>query len=407
MRVTLAVLHHAVFGGPHNQLLRLADHLSVRGWETIAVLPEVPGNAAERLRAAGIRVIQIPLHRPRKTLNPVPHGEWVLGFLPDISLLRRVIREQHADVVQVAGPMYPQGAIAAYLENVPVVWQLLGLFAPYLVRCLTMPLVASLSDVVMTTGLTVATAHPGTTRLGRRWISFYPPVDTREFRFDPDRRKAAREELGVPEDCTLVGTVGNFNWQKGHDLLVLAALSVRPIFPRATFRILGTVTPSQVSYYKKHVRNPAAQLGLLQDDYLKFIEPGSRVAELLPAFDIFVMPSRVEGIPTSILEAMACGLPVVATDVGGVSEVVEDGVTGRVIRPGKSSVLAAVILELIQNLQLRVRMGELARQRAVERYDTRICAEMHISAYELAVSMRAEKVKARAAEGTSIPERDH
>ncbi len=407
MRVFLAVLHHEVFGGPHNQLLRLAAPLSSRGWETVAVVPEGPGNAADRLLGAGIRVIQVPLHRPRKTFHPKPHADWILGILPEISLLRRIIREERADVVQVAGPMYPQGAIAARLENVPVVWQLLGLFTPFVIRCLTMPLVLSLSDVVMTTGLTVARAHPGALRLGPRLVPFYPPVDTDEFRPDPFRRTAARDELGVPQGSLLVGTVGNFTRQKGHDLLVHAAALVQKKLPRAAFRILGTTTPSHASYYDIHVRNLAARLGLLRGDYLKFVEPGNRVSELIPAFDIFVMASRVEGVPTSILEAMACGLPVVATDVGGVREVVEHAVTGRVVTAGKSPALAAAITDLWENPGLRTQMGTTARRRAVEQYDARVCAERHLAAYELAQLVRTGKRKARAAEGEGISEIGH
>jgi glycosyltransferase involved in cell wall biosynthesis len=392
MSVILAVLHHPVFGGPHNQLLRLAAPLSLRGWETVVVLPEDSGNASERLRAAGIQVMRIPLHRPRKTFHPKANAEWVQGFLPEVDILRRIIREQRADVVQVAGPMYSQGAIAGYLEGTPVVWQLLSTFTPFPLRCLTMPLVLSLSDVVMTTGHVTARSHPGTLRLGRRWVSFYPPVDTNEFRPDPLRRKAARGELAVPTDKLLVGTVGNFNWQKGHDLLVRAAMAVHEGFPEAMFRILGTVTPSQAAYYEKHVR--------------RFVEPGGRIAELLPAFDIFVMPSRAEGIPTAILEAMACGIPVIATDVGGVHEVVEDEVTGRVVSPGNSQRLAAAILDVLQNPGLQAQLGASARQRALERYDTSICVERHVEAYELARSWRAKNQRKCSPEGTRLAEHD-
>jgi glycosyltransferase involved in cell wall biosynthesis len=405
MRVLLAVVHHSVFGGPHNQLLRLAAPLATRGWETVAVLPEGTGNAAGRLREAGIRVLQAPLHRPRKTLHPKPHVNWILGFLPEISLLRRIIREERAEVVQVAGPLYPQGAIAAHLENVPVVWQLLGLFTPFPIRCITMPLVLSLSDVVMTTGITIARAHPGALRLHNRLVPFYPPVDTDQFRPDAARRRAAREELGVPADRVLIGTVGNFTSHKGHDLLVRAAATVQKRFPRAAFRILGTRTPSHAAYYDKHVRNLTAELGLQND--VKFVEPGDRVAELLPAFDMFIMPSRVEGIPTSVLEAMASGLPVIATDVGGVREVVENGVTGRVVKAGRSAPIADAICDLLEAPSLLAQMGALARRRAVEQYDLKICAGTHQAAYELAQITHSGKRRAGKPAEQRISETSH
>ena len=384
MKVLLAVVHHEVFGGPHNQILRLQNSLAERGWETVAVLPDTRGNAAERLRAAGIRVIQTPLHRPRKTLHPGRHVELVFGFLPEIANLRRIIREQHADLVQVFGPIYPHGAIAAHLERVPVVWQLLGTFAPLPVRTAFMPAVLYLSDVVMATGQAIARAHPGVAGLKSRLVPFYPPVDTQEFRPDPLRRAQARQELAVPPDALLVGTVGNFNWVKGHDLLVQAAAVVRQRFPNAFFRILGAATATQARYYDEHVKSLARRLGLLRENRLQFVEPGNRVAEFLPAFDLFVLTSRAEGVPTSVLEAMACGLPVVTTDVGAVREVVEDGRTGRVVAARNSPAVAGAIIELLNDPARRQAMGAAARSAAVERYDTSACAAIHLTAYELA-----------------------
>lgn len=391
MSVVLAIVHHQVFGGPHNQVLRLRHALAERGWETIAVLPDFPGNAAERLRAGGVKVIQMPLHKPRKSLNPLRHLELLFGFVPEVANLRRIIREQRADLVQVFGPIYPHGAIAAHLEHVPVVWQLLGTFAPLPIRTAFMPAVLYLSDIVMTTGQAIARAHPGASSLGKRLVPFYPPVDTEEFRPDPVRRARAREELGIPPDALLVGTVGNLNWVKGHDLLVRAAALVRQRIPNTFFRILGATTSTQVRYYEEHVRSLAGRLGLLREERLQFVEPGSRVAEFLPAFDLFVLTSRAEGVPTSVLEAMACGLPVVSTDVGAVREVVEEGTTGRVVASRDSHAVAAPIIELLSKPNLRQAMGSAARKIAVERYDISACAETHLAAYKLACHHRSHR----------------
>jgi glycosyltransferase involved in cell wall biosynthesis len=384
MSIVLAVVHHPTFGGPHNQLLRMSRPLLTYGWETVVLLPEEPGNAAERLRAGGITVFQVPLHRPRKSFSLKPHWELVSGFFPEIAAVRRVIREICADVVQVIGPMYPHGAFAARREGVPVIWQLLSNFAPLPIRCAMMPMVLYLSDVVMTTGTAIAHAHPGVTRLGSRWVPFYPPVDSAAFRPDPGQRAIAREELEIPANAILVGTVGNFNWQKGHDIFIQTAAHVQQRYPDVFFRLLGATTPSQTEYYDKNVKKAAERLGLLRGGRLKFFEPGPRVAELLPAFDIFLMTSRAEGVPTTILEAMACGIPVIATDVGAVSEIIENGVTGRVVPPYDPKAAADAILHFLQNPATRVAMGSAARARAVERYDTEICVRTHQAAYSLA-----------------------
>ncbi len=385
MKVVVAVLHHLVFGGPHNQLLRLHKPLRDRGWETVVVLPEGQGDGVDRLSSAGLRVIQTPIHRPRKTLHPGPHLGLVFGLWPEISRLRRVIREEGANVVQVFGPMYPHGAIAARMEHVPVVWQLLGTFAPPLIRTLLMPVVLNLSTVIMTTGMEVARAHPGATRRGERLVTFFPPVDTYEFRPDRLRREQARHELGIPGNGFLIGTVGNFNWVKGHDVFVRAAASVLERFPRAYFRILGAETPSQAARYEKDVKQLAANLHLLDRDRLRFIKPGNRVAKLLPAFDLFVLTSRAEGVPTAVLEAMACGIPVVSVRVGSVHEAVVEGETGHLVERPDSEVVASKILETLANLSNLNRIGMNARTVATERFDSARCRDAHVRAYRMAM----------------------
>ena len=98
MRKVLSVIHFPVFGGLHNQVLRLHAPLAQRGWEIIAVLPEEGSDAAARLRTAGIRIIQMPLHRPRKSLNPLLHVALGLCLGPEIHGLSRVIRDHRIDV---------------------------------------------------------------------------------------------------------------------------------------------------------------------------------------------------------------------------------------------------------------------------------------------------------------------
>jgi len=251
-----------------------------------------------------------------------------------------------------------------------------------------MPFVMRFADVVMSWGFEVARSHRGATELGERLVLVFPPVDTNQFRPDEDLRRRAREALGVSGDNILVGTVGNLNWMKGHEFLVRAAAVVCRERPDIVFRILGAQTPSNAAYYQRSVVQEARQLGLLEGNRLRIVEPGDQVAELLPAFDLFVLTSRLEGVPTAVLEAMSCGLPVVVTDVGAVRELVEDGITGYIVPPLDPEAIARAILRLARAPDLRGAMGEVARRRAVERYDVRSCAETHIKAYELAIAHR-------------------
>src|SRR5947207_12824700 len=89
----LFVIHYPVFGGPHNQALRLAPALRSLGWEMIVLIPDEPGNAAERLRAAGVQTVEAPLGRLRASGDPRLHLRFVGGFYPEIRRIRSLIRQ--------------------------------------------------------------------------------------------------------------------------------------------------------------------------------------------------------------------------------------------------------------------------------------------------------------------------
>ena len=382
------MIHGPVYGGGHNQIIRLREPLLEHGWETVALVPAEPGTAAARLLEAGVEVVSLPLHRLRATADPLTHARLARSFAPEVGAIRRLLRKRSVDLVQVHGPTNPHAAIAARLEGIPVVWQLYDTRTPMALRRLTMPMVVRLADVVMTTGMEVARVHPGAIEMGERLVSFIPPVDPREFRLDPAARDSARRELGAPQDRLVVGTVGNLNPSKGHEHLVRAAALVKRGHPRTLFRILGAESPAHESYMAA-VRQEAAALG----DAVTFLDPGSRVADLMPGLDVFVLASvpRSEGVPTVIIEAMSCGLSIVTTEVGSVREVVDDGVNGFVIPSEDPAALARAIERLLADSELRLSMGLANRQAVKERYGIDRCIEAHVRAYGLALSRRGSR----------------
>jgi glycosyltransferase involved in cell wall biosynthesis len=120
------------------------------------------------------------------------------------------------------------------------------------------------------------------------------------------------------------------------------------------------------------------------------------VRPALAAGDIFVLSSvpRSEGVPTAAEEAMAMGLPVVSTNVGGVSELVEDGVTGLLVRPLDPAALALAVVGLTDP-QKRARMGASSRKRAVELCSKERCAAVHLQAYQHALAHRTANGRRR------------
>jgi glycosyltransferase involved in cell wall biosynthesis len=398
MRV-LSVLHYNGFGGPHNSNMRVIPLLGAYGIHTTVLLPDEPGDAAQRLAAAGIETLQIPLGRPRLTFNPVVHAKYLFALSREVAAIRKVIRERAIDLVLINGFGNVQGGIAARLEGKAVVCQIFDVGHPMPYRIAMMPVMKRIADVLMSTGMSVARAHPGATSFGDRLLPFYMPVDTEQFKPDPRVRTAARAELGLAPEEVIVGNVSNLNYQKNHPAFVRAAAELRKIFPAVRFVILGATLANRRQNAATLARL-AEGLGLRVGRDLILRDPGLRVASLAQAFDIFWMTSRWEGTPTVLEEAMALKIPIVSTDVGAVSETIEDGVSGFLVPAGDSGALVRSTIPLVDNPQLRTAMGEKGRQRALERFRVSLCADIHARAFFAAIEHNSRRGVERIAQAS-------
>lgn len=353
------------------------------------LLPDEQGGAADRLTASGIEVITMRLHRLRSTVNPLAHLTYAASLIPEVFGLRQVIRRRRVDIVQIAGLVNPQAALAARLEGIPVVWQLLDTRAPRFVARGAMVFVQSLADIVMSTGLSVAEAHPGYASIASRVIPFYPPVDLVRFAPRPEIRSAIREAWGIPPDALVVGCVANINPQKGIVELVHAFAAAKSAHPSARLVLIGAEYETHQAY-SVDVRAQLRLEGLLEGTDVVFTGERDDVERQLAGMDVLVLAAvpRSEGITTAVLEGMAAGLPVVVTDVGGLREVVEDGRTGIVVPAGDPNAFEIALIRILGDPALRFRMSHESRHMAEQRFGLDVCAEAHAVAYSRASGAR-------------------
>ena len=177
---------------------------------------------------------------------------------------------------------------------------------------------------------------------------------------DTDARAAARRQWGVDPDAFAIGHVGAFTPEKGQDVLLEAFLQS---MPSARYGAAGAMlllagegpesSSAHMSDLLSRAGNRVRMTGWIED-----------LTPFLAALDLYVMPSRAEGLGSSALLAMAHGLPVVASRVGGLPEVVEEGATGWLVAPASPSDLAAVLADAASDRQRLRRFGERARERA-------------------------------------------
>lgn len=383
----LMVIHVPAFGGLHAGALNLSRAFERRGWELIVALP--PGSGHDRLLAAGVRVVKLPISRLRFSIRH--NVAYAFRLRREIEMIRRLIDELEIDIVQAQGLTQLQSPLAGRRAGVPVVWQFTSNYPPPILRRTISPIVRRVADVVMTTGMQVAEEHPGIVELGDRLFPFFAPVDTKVFQPSPVKRREAREILRVPDDGILIGTVGVLSRQKSHEYLVEAARELLERHDNLYFRILGARVESNADYYRDTVEALIEKYDLRRDGRLEVVDPGDQVPTLLQGLDIFTLSSIAEGTPTAAIEAMACGIPVVATDVGSTAELVGGTDYGFIVEPRQPAQLAAALEKLIVDDQLRQELGRNSLQRALEVFDVEACTDIHERAYARAFEHHARR----------------
>jgi glycosyltransferase involved in cell wall biosynthesis len=385
MTQVLSVIHYPFYGGPQNQIVQLAGPLRARGFFVRAVLPDEPGNAYERMVAAGVDVIRMRLGRVRARPNWRTQRDSLATIAGDVPRLAKLIKGEKIDLVVVHGLVNPQAAIAARLCRRPVVWQILDTRLPRAARGALAPFVRSLASTVMTTGRRVADVHPWIPRGPDRLFPFFPPVDTRRFAPDEGARAAIRQELGLAPDDVVVGCVANLTPQKGLETFLAVAERTAEACPNARFAIFGSRMETQDAYATQVLESAAA---LQARGRLVIRDVGAEVARHLLALDVFLATAvpRSEGISTTILEAMSCGVPVVSTDVGAIREAIVHTKTGYVVAPNDFLTLMRRVVQLVDNTDVRRALGAASRTRAVDEFDLERCADVHAQAFEAALA---------------------
>jgi glycosyltransferase involved in cell wall biosynthesis len=198
-------------------------------------------------------------------------------------------------------------------------------------------------------------------------------IPTDEYAPDPDTRAQWRQAHGIEPRATVLTHIGRFAVQKNHALLVKAFAQVRSDAPLYLLLVGG-------GELENAVREQVAGLGL--QGRVRFLGVRADVADILRASDVFVLSSRWEGNPMSVMEAMAAGLPVVSTAVGGVPELVRNGETGLLVPSEDAGALTRAVQALVDDSSRRQAMGAAARQHAVAHFDIRHTVRMYEELYE-------------------------
>lgn len=188
-----------------------------------------------------------------------------------------------------------------------------------------------------------------------------------------------RASLGVAHSAPLIATVAHIREVKGIDVLVRAASLVRERFPDATFVVVGDVHEEEKKYFD-HVRGLCRQLKL--EGTVKLIGSSESIAAILKLADVFCLPSRSEGFSNALIEAMACGLPCVATRVGGNDEVISDGINGYLAESEAFAAVADRICALLESPERAAQMGQAGRSLVAAKFTDEAMTTQLVEIYD-------------------------
>jgi sugar transferase (PEP-CTERM/EpsH1 system associated) len=332
-------------GGLENVAIRLMDYLVSRA-EQAVVTPAGSGPLAGRI-PAGVAVFPLgETHRPDR---------W------NALRMARLFRRLRPDIVHTRNWTCIDAIVGARLAGVPVVIhgehgreaadpegrnqrrkQVRRMLSPFVTEFVTVSrdLARWLVEQVRVPARKVRTIYNG--------------VDTE--RFAPGDRAAARQALGIPGDWAVAGTIGRLDPVKDQAGLIRA-------FAQTTNAGKSALVIAGDGPSRGHLEAVIKELGV--GDRVRLLGERDDVPAILHALDVFVLPSLGEGISNAILEAMATGLPVIATRVGGNGELVRDGITGRLIEPRRPEVLAEALTGYLGDPVRARSHGAAGRERAV------------------------------------------
>jgi glycosyltransferase involved in cell wall biosynthesis len=376
----MKVLHLISSGGMYGAesvVATLASNLQNRGEDTIVGVfdnAHRPKNdASDRIEKAGVKVIRIPCSGRADGLT--------------VRAIRKLIRTEQIDILHSHGykaDIY--GYLATRRLRIPIIatrHNQRGLRHTLAIRLYEFldilflrrfNAVAAVSDLIAEELLRAGVAPRKVTVIGNG-------IDVSRF---VGASPTLSEELNK-EQRLLIGTAGRLIPQKGIEYFLMAASEVLTTFPTLLFGIVGE------GPHRPALERSMKDLGIERN--VVFTGPRSDMPNIYASFDVFVLPSLEEGMPMTVLEALASGLPVIATKVGAVEKLVFPNQTGILVQPGEAAGLAAALISLIGNPELRVRLGQNGRSLVQNEHSSSVMSQRYLRLYQELLNEKAQVQK--------------
>lgn len=347
-------------------MVRLLSALDRERFEPLVVLPS-DGPLRSEIEALSIPVRLVPLAWwiPATHWSPSQFAAQLEGLPERVEALARLLVEERIGLVHTHFIVTLEGALAAARLGLPHVWHSRGFFGGGFPPCwfddvdFFFSVVDLLADAIVCVSRGVEEQAATVCRLAPRHV-IYDGFDIDAFLARPvEDRETLLARYRIPEGSRVVASVGGIQRRKGQLDLVEAAAQLVSEFPDLVVALAGEAGDAE---YLAAVEARTAEPGLR--DHVRLIGFEPNVPNLFSISEAFVHPSHSEGFGLAILEAMAAGLPVVATRCGGPEEIVEDGVSGLLVPVRSPRELADALRRLLRDREAARGLGRTAAQRA-------------------------------------------
>ncbi len=358
----LILTTHVNTGGITSYILTLGHSLVKSGHKVW--VGSSGGDCVLRLEAAGIQHVKLDI-RTKSEVHP--------KLLLSLPALVKLVQKEKIDIIHAQTRVTQvMGHWLGWITDVKMVTTCHGFFKPRWFRK-TFPCWGS---------AVIAISNPVAQHLNvdfgvsQHQIYLIPNgIDLECFVLtNEERRRAARQGLDIKGGVPTIGIIARLSDVKGIDILIKAMPFILNKIPSAQLMIVGQ--GPEESNLKKLTQD------LILSSKIHFINTTGQTQDILPAFDVFVMPSLMEGLGLSVMEAQACGIPVVASRVGGLFDLIEDGENGHLVEPKDPLGLAQRIVEVLRHPDHAAMLAGRARSNIEKYFSAQLMAGKTLEVYE-------------------------
>lgn len=355
-KVILYVSHTSYLGGAETSLLMLIQHLDRQQYRPVLIFPG-KGPLAEKL-LPGDETLQLSLLTLKRTFNPFILAKYIASMICVNIALYRIAKRKKASLIHVnSATAFLYSFLAGYFARIPVITHIRDKLKPGFIS----RIIERFSQKIICVSHSIAAELSLNRTSGA--VIVHNGIDTDQWNITGSALQAS------PDPPLVVAQIGQLIPWKNHTCFILAAKEIVKEFPGVKFVILGSDTRKDFPAYKTFL------LQLIEENhlggYFHFIEHREEILPLFKNIDILFHPAVDEPFGRVIIEAMSLQKAVVAAGAYGPAEIIQDGITGFLAKPGDADDMASKTLRLLKDPQLRHQMGKAAREKVVASFNIR------------------------------------